>query len=189
MGFLFTECMPHQSWPNPLSAHIILSGGIELTSQCHWRPPQSCGDIKCHCMLRSRWWKLFLPHGCWRQAASHNVGGCKGWGGIWNVSLYIYLSFSIIHRSHIKQYVVTASAGFNWLIFYGPTKVHPLWMLLADWMGAVSCLSLPWIWGYMALLYLLVGSLGCYHPAVSWIIHFASILDIQSRSMRSNVAL
>ena len=60
--FLFSECMSHQSWPNPLSPRISLSGGIERTSQCHRRPLQSCGDIKCHCMLWSHWCKLFLPH-------------------------------------------------------------------------------------------------------------------------------
>lgn len=61
--FLFSECMSHRSWPNPLSPRISLSGGIERTSQCHRRPLQSCGDIKCHCMLWSHWCKLFLPHG------------------------------------------------------------------------------------------------------------------------------
>ncbi len=89
-GFLFTECMSHQSWPNPLSPHIILSGGIERTSRCHWHPLLSCGDIKCHCMLCGHWCKWFLPHGSQRQAASYNVGGCVGWG-LYEVSLCIYL--------------------------------------------------------------------------------------------------
>lgn len=70
------EIMSHQTWPNPLSPQITLSGRVKRTSQCHWLPLHSCGDIKRHYTLCCRWRKLHLPRGSARKAASHN----GGWG-------------------------------------------------------------------------------------------------------------
>lgn len=71
-----SEILSHQTWPNPLSPHITLSGRMKRTSQCHWLPLRSCGDIKRHYMLCCRWRKLHLPCGSSRKAASYN----GGWG-------------------------------------------------------------------------------------------------------------